>query len=136
MTLTARLGRPHWSVQELAGQLADERNRLDGLRHRDLEVRASFSLSYGGLQTEEQRLFRLLGLLEAPDMARWTAAALLDTSPQRAEDLLEALADARLLDVADPTKPVSAATAATTSSASTLANSPRLPTAKRIAPPR
>src|SRR5450759_3572715 len=81
MTLTARLGRPHWSVQELAGQLADERNRLDGLRHRDLEVRASFSLSYGGLQTEEQRLFRLLGLLEAPDVARWTAAALLDTSP-------------------------------------------------------
>jgi tetratricopeptide (TPR) repeat protein len=94
--------RPHWSVGEMAGQLADERRRLDALRHRDLEIRASFALSYRGLGPRERRLFRLLGLLKAPDVARWTAAALLDTSPPEAEELLEVLADARLLEVTGP----------------------------------
>jgi DNA-binding SARP family transcriptional activator len=91
--------RPHWSVGELAGQLADERKRLDALRHRDLELRASFALSYRGLGPAEQRLFRLLGLLDAPDVAVWTAAALLDTSPAEAGQLLEILADARMVEV-------------------------------------
>jgi DNA-binding SARP family transcriptional activator len=94
--------RPHWSVAELAGRLADEHRRLDTLRHGDLEVRASFALSYGGLGPDERRLFRLLGLLEAPDVARWSAAALLDTTAEDAEDLIETLADARLLDVSGP----------------------------------
>lgn len=94
--------RPHWSIGELAAQLADERRRLDTLRHRDLEVRASFTLSYRGLGADSQRLFRLLGLVDVPDVARWTAAALLDTSPAGAEELLETLADARLLEVTGP----------------------------------
>jgi tetratricopeptide (TPR) repeat protein len=91
--------RPHWSIGELTGQLTDERNRLDALCHHDLEVRASFALSYRGLGAVEQRLFRLLGLLDAPDMTRWSAAALLDASPEEAEELLEVLADARLIEV-------------------------------------
>lgn len=92
--------RPHWSVGDLVGQLADERSRLDVLRHRDLEVRASFALSYHALAADARRLFRLLGLLEAPDVTCLTAAALLDSSPAEAEELLEVLADARLIDVA------------------------------------
>lgn len=94
--------RPHWSTGELVAQLADEHKRLDALQHRDLGVRASFALSYRGLEPAQQRLFRLLGLVEAPDVTVWTAAALLDTTAGEAGDLLEVLADARLVDVIGP----------------------------------
>jgi DNA-binding SARP family transcriptional activator/tetratricopeptide (TPR) repeat protein len=94
--------RPHWSIGDMVGQLADERSRLDALRHRDLEVRASFALSYRALGAAPQRLFRLLGLFEAPDVTCRSAAALLDTSPREAEELLEVLTDARLIEVTGP----------------------------------
>jgi hypothetical protein len=64
-----------------------------------LEVRASLALSYRG-QEEARRLFRLLGLLDAPSFPAWTAAALLDVEPARAEGLLERLVDAQLVDEA------------------------------------
>jgi transcriptional regulator with XRE-family HTH domain len=64
------VGRPHWSLDRLAALLADERGRLDQLAAGDLEVRASVALSYQALTGEQQRTFRLLGLLEAPDFAR------------------------------------------------------------------
>jgi DNA-binding SARP family transcriptional activator len=94
--------RPHWSIGDLVGQLADERSRLDALRHRDLEVRASFALSYHALGAAAQRLFRLLGLFEAPDVTCRSAAALLDASVGEAEELLEVLTDARLIEVTGP----------------------------------
>lgn len=94
--------RPHWSIGDLVGQLADERSRLDALRHRDLEVRASFALSYRALGPTAQRMFRLLGLLEAPDVTGRSAAALLDISLSEAEELLETLTDARLIGAIGP----------------------------------
>ncbi|MFB9834900.1 AfsR/SARP family transcriptional regulator [Actinoallomurus acaciae] len=91
--------RPHWKVIDLVARLTDARHRLDGLRHRDLEVRASFRLSYQALEPAARRLFRLLGLLDTPDFAVRTAAALLDTTPRTAQDLLDDLVDVRLLGV-------------------------------------
>ncbi|GLY79307.1 AfsR/SARP family transcriptional regulator [Actinoallomurus iriomotensis] len=91
--------RPHWKVADLVARLADARHRLDGLRHRDLGVRASFRLSYRALDPPARRLFRLLGLLDTPDFAVWTAAALLDGTPRTAQDLLDELVDVRLLSV-------------------------------------
>jgi DNA-binding SARP family transcriptional activator len=100
----ARLAaRPHWPLSRLAERLRDERRRLDELALGDLEVRASFALSYGALDTEQRRAFRLLGLLDGPDVAASLAAAL-DVAPERAEDLLDALADAHLLEVAEPSR--------------------------------
>jgi tetratricopeptide (TPR) repeat protein len=89
--------RPHWRLARLADRLADEQRRLDELRAGDLEVRSSFMLSYEGLSEEEQRAFRLLGLLDAPDFAVWVAAALLDRSPVDAEALIDRLVDAQLV---------------------------------------
>jgi hypothetical protein len=64
----ARLAaRPHWPLCRMASLLADERGRLDELAHGDLEVRASLSLSYQALGQRQRRLFRRLGLLDAPD---------------------------------------------------------------------
>src|SRR5215813_14244130 len=64
-----------------------------------LEVRASFALSYRGVGELERRAFRLVGLLEVPDIAPWMLSALLDVSAVDAEEIAERLADAQLLDV-------------------------------------
>ncbi|MCT2583175.1 AfsR/SARP family transcriptional regulator [Actinophytocola gossypii] len=93
------MSRPHWRVPDLVSRLEDEQHRLDALRYRDLEVRASFGLSYAGLGSAARRLFRLLGLLEAPDFPLWAAAAALDTELRTAQDLLDELVDVHLLDV-------------------------------------
>src|SRR5262249_39455290 len=59
--------KPHWRVQRLADRLAAQHRRLDELAVGDLEVRASFALSYQAAGEVERRAFRLLGLLEVPD---------------------------------------------------------------------
>jgi tetratricopeptide (TPR) repeat protein/transcriptional regulator with XRE-family HTH domain len=96
----ARLAaRPHWRLAQLVERLSDERRRLDELTHGHLAVGASLALSYRVLEPAVQTLFRRLGLLQAPDVAAWTAAALLDTSVERATELADRLVDARLLQV-------------------------------------
>jgi tetratricopeptide (TPR) repeat protein len=97
----ARLAaRPYWSLSRLARRLAGERGRLDELAVGDLDVRSGLSLSYRALTPAAARAFRLLALLDAPDFAAWIAAPLLDADLDRAVDLVEDLADARLLDAA------------------------------------
>ena len=97
----ARLAaRPHWPLARLAAYLADEYRRLDELQLGDLEVRASLTLSYEGLDALARQAFRRLGLLEAPDFAPWVTAALLDTTLDQADDIVERLVDAQLLDIA------------------------------------
>jgi tetratricopeptide (TPR) repeat protein len=92
--------REHWSLAMFAGRLADERDRLDELTVGDLAVRASFALSYQGLSEEERHAFRLLGLLKAPDFQAWVAAALLDNELAQADDLIDRLVQAQMLEVA------------------------------------
>jgi DNA-binding SARP family transcriptional activator/tetratricopeptide (TPR) repeat protein len=95
----ARLAsRPHWPIGELTRRLKNEVRRLDELSHRGLELRSSIALTYRSLPEQTQRLFRLLALVRAPDFPSWTAAALLDTDLAEAEDVLERLVDAQMLD--------------------------------------
>lgn len=61
-------------------------------------MRASLRLSYRYLAPGAARMFRLLGLLSVPDFAAWAGAALLDIEPAEAEDLVEELVDAQLLE--------------------------------------
>jgi tetratricopeptide (TPR) repeat protein len=97
----ARLGaRPHWRLDRLEADLADEHHRLDQLRLGDLEVRASLALSYQSLDATARRAFRRLGLLEIRDFAPWVTAALLDIPQTQAEELVDTLVDMQLLDVA------------------------------------
>jgi tetratricopeptide (TPR) repeat protein/transcriptional regulator with XRE-family HTH domain len=91
---------PHWPLGRMASLLADERGRLDALAFGDLEVRASLSLSYQGLDAMHRRLFRRLALLDAADVPGWVAGALLDRPAIEAETLMEDLVEAQLLDVA------------------------------------
>lgn len=96
----ARLAsQPLLSLHHLERLLADECNRLDWLKLGDLEVRASLTLSYNHLKPPEQRLFRLLGALHAPDFPAWTANALLDDHTTAPQHLLDPLADAHLIEI-------------------------------------
>jgi tetratricopeptide (TPR) repeat protein len=99
----ARLAsRPHWSLARLAGRLAGERSRLDQLALGDLDVRGCLTLSYRALEPAGARALRLLALLDGPGFGAWVAAPLLGLGLDEAQDLVDTLADARLLDVSGP----------------------------------
>ena len=99
----ARLSsRRTWTVSVLARKLADERRRLDELQAGDQAVKATFELGYGQLDPQQARAFRLLGLVEGPDISLRAAAALLSLDADDAEDMLESLVDTSLLESAAP----------------------------------
>ncbi|MFC4057785.1 BTAD domain-containing putative transcriptional regulator [Planomonospora corallina] len=91
------LARPHWTPAGLAARLGDEQRRLAEFSHGEVGLRANFSLSYRELSPPAAELFRLLGLLDAPDFTDWVVAALLDTGLARAQEHLEELLDAQLV---------------------------------------
>ncbi|MGX7825895.1 AfsR/SARP family transcriptional regulator [Actinokineospora sp. 24-640] len=96
----ARLAsRPHWRIAELVARLRVEARRLDEFAHRGLELRSNIGLTHRALSPRAQLLFSLLALVEAPDFPGWTAAALLDTGLVEAQDLLESLVEARMIEV-------------------------------------
>jgi DNA-binding SARP family transcriptional activator/tetratricopeptide (TPR) repeat protein len=90
---------PHWTLRRFVGRLADERRRLDELRHNDLEVRASLNLSYQVLSPQARDLLMRISLLAVPAIAAWTAAVLLDCDLDGAEDVLDQLLAARMVEV-------------------------------------
>jgi DNA-binding SARP family transcriptional activator len=97
----ARLSaRPHWSIKQLGERLADETGRLDELRHGGLGIRPSISLTYEGTSVQARRLFRRLALLDQPVFSGWLSAALLDQPLAQAEDLLDELVSAQLIETA------------------------------------
>ena len=97
----ARLhARPHWSIQQLADRLADDTHRLDELKHGDMGVRPSISLTYDSTSEEARRLFRRLAILDMPIFPVWMSAALLDQPLAPAEELLDDLVSSRLVEAA------------------------------------
>ncbi|NLU78455.1 tetratricopeptide repeat protein [Micromonospora sp. HNM0581] len=96
----ARLSaRPHWTVEQLASRLENESRRLDELKHGALGIRVSISLTYDNLAEEARRLFRRLALLDFPAFGGWVSAALLDQPLVDAQDLLDELVDAQLVEI-------------------------------------
>jgi DNA-binding SARP family transcriptional activator/tetratricopeptide (TPR) repeat protein len=102
----ARLaGRSGWSIQAMANRLRDEHRRLDEMTAGDLAVRASFEVSFSSLPPASRRrgidpalAFRLLGLWHGPSISSAAAAVLFGSDESRAEDALEVLVDAHLLE--------------------------------------
>lgn len=94
--------RPAWPISRLAGKLADRQRVLRELRTGGLAVDATFALGYAQLERQQARAFRLLGLVDSPDVSARAAAALLDLDPYETEELLESLVDASLLESAAP----------------------------------
>ena len=99
----ARLAsRPGWTVQMLAQRLGDQRRLLDELRIGDLEVAASFQLSYQELPPRVARTFRLLAMSPTTEISVPVATAMLDRDPGDVERDLDTLVESSLLIVAGP----------------------------------
>ncbi len=97
--LAAKLAaRPRMRVAELVGRLANEERSLGHLTAGEVEVRASFALSYTELAPDVARTFRRLGLIAGPDFTAGAVAALATTTVEQAEAHLEVLLDAHLIE--------------------------------------
>ncbi|MEU4425074.1 BTAD domain-containing putative transcriptional regulator [Actinoplanes sp. NPDC024001] len=96
----ARLSaRPHWTVEQLASRLENESRRLDELKHGALGIRVSISHTYDNMDDDARRLFRRLALLDFRVFGGWAGAALLDMPLVEAQDLLDDLVDAQLVEI-------------------------------------
>jgi DNA-binding SARP family transcriptional activator len=91
------LARPGMTLETFAGLLRDERYRLEVLNVGDIGVRASFSLSYNSLAPQQQRIFRLLGLVAGPDFSIEAVSALADQPVSGVRRIIDRLIDAHLL---------------------------------------
>ncbi|MEU3186682.1 helix-turn-helix domain-containing protein [Streptomyces sp. NPDC006923] len=89
--------RSEWSVEHLARRLTDEERRLGALAAGDVRVEAAFELSYRQLAPRAARMLRLLSLVPGPDMTAAYGAALTATDVSEAEDVMEDLVEAGLL---------------------------------------
>jgi DNA-binding SARP family transcriptional activator len=101
--------RTGWTIRAMAGRLRDEHRRLDEMRAGDLAVRASFEVSFTSLpaSTDKQgidpaRAFCLLGLWQGSSISSAASAALFGVPEYAAEDALELLVDAHLLESVAP----------------------------------
>lgn len=91
--------RPHQPLSRLVSRLTDESERLARLsRTQESSVEGVFTASYRQLPAPARRLYRLLGLLPGRDLTVEVASALLSTGPPEAEDLLDHLVAANLLE--------------------------------------
>ncbi|MFF5977997.1 BTAD domain-containing putative transcriptional regulator [Streptomyces olindensis] len=89
-------------LRTLADRLRDDRHRLDELACGDLDVRARLEVGHRSLPERERRAFHLLGLLDLPDFGAWVAGPLLAEDPASAQQVVERLAQARLLEPLGP----------------------------------
>ncbi|SEQ54188.1 DNA-binding transcriptional activator of the SARP family [Lentzea xinjiangensis] len=93
--------RPHLTLADLAGDLADERDRLNVLATGDDEdtaVRAAFSWSYLALKPDAARTFRLIGLHPGAEIGLAAVAALTGVPVPRARALLDVLASGHMVE--------------------------------------
>ncbi|MCU7727225.1 tetratricopeptide repeat protein [Actinoplanes sp. KI2] len=93
----ARLAhRPSWRVSDLLRRLGG--SMLPELAVESRTVAGAFALSFGQLTEPAQRLFRLLGAYPGRSFDALAAAAVADLPLPEAEDLLDDLVDAHLVD--------------------------------------
>ena len=86
-----------WTVEDLLSRLRQQNGRLTELAIGDRGVAAAFALSYRRLSPDQQRLFRLRGLVPGPDFDSHGAAALTGGDVAETDRLVEQLLDLHLL---------------------------------------
>jgi tetratricopeptide (TPR) repeat protein/DNA-binding SARP family transcriptional activator len=97
--VAARLrSHPAWPPSQMVGWLSEATERLGELSDGERSIDGLFRLSTADLGTDQQRLFRLLGLVPGRDIDTYAAAALFGAPVGRAARLLQELFDAHLLD--------------------------------------
>ncbi|MFB7543079.1 BTAD domain-containing putative transcriptional regulator [Streptomyces zaomyceticus] len=100
---SARLqSRPSWTLAFLAGRMSDDMRGLVELRAGDRSVEAAFRVSYDQLGPGLRRGFRALGTNPTARFDGLALAAMLGGSRDEAEDVLEDLVDASLVQQPHP----------------------------------
>jgi tetratricopeptide (TPR) repeat protein len=100
---SARLAaRPRLPITQVTAELAATRDKLYLLDNQEGTIRAVMDTSYEALDSRAARAYRLLSLAPGPDFTAGAAAALLDTITAEAEELVEVLAAASLLEETAP----------------------------------
>jgi tetratricopeptide (TPR) repeat protein len=97
--------RPAASLAELAGELADQKQRLDRLDaggDPQTAIRSVFSWSYRHLEPDAARAFRLLSVATSTDIDLLAATAVIGGTRERAAQLVDQLCRAHLLQAATP----------------------------------
>ncbi|GAA3863358.1 tetratricopeptide repeat protein [Saccharothrix violaceirubra] len=89
---------PHGSLADLADEMSAIDHRLDVLSGEAGNIRAVFSWSYAGLDAQDARLFRLLGLHSGDAFSAEAAAALAGIELSHAVRALDRLVALRLLE--------------------------------------
>ncbi len=89
--------RSRWRLADLAARLRDEKNRLEELKLRDREVRASLAISWAVLDEELRRIFALLAVFEGRPFRTAALAAVAEIDRPVAEDKLYALVSLSLV---------------------------------------
>ncbi|MFJ5269772.1 AfsR/SARP family transcriptional regulator [Streptomyces sp. NPDC088358] len=101
--VAARLAaRPGWTIVSLVDKLADERGRVTRLRFGDIAIDAAFELGYRQLTARQAHAFRLLAPAAEPDLGLPAVAAVLDLDQDSAEDVMESLVDASMVESPAP----------------------------------
>ncbi|MGY4923055.1 AfsR/SARP family transcriptional regulator [Streptomyces sp. 900105755] len=94
--------RPRWAIATLTARLADEWRRIEELRVGDVSIHAAFEVGYRQLPPQQARAFRLLAVAGPLDFGLPMAAAVLATDEATAEEVLESLVDAAMLESPEP----------------------------------
>lgn len=90
--------RGHWRVRRMVERLTDERRRLNELDLEGASIRATLEFSYRSLPERARVLHDRLGLLTQAEFPAWIGAPLLDQPAATAEDTLEDLVAAGLVE--------------------------------------
>ncbi|MFI9005913.1 ATP-binding protein [Actinosynnema sp. NPDC053489] len=85
--------RPQWTVDDLAVRLRDEQRRLSALSAGDLQLRASFAVSYEQLDPGERTVFRRLPLVPVDQYTPELAAVLSEVDEDTARRAFAGLVD-------------------------------------------
>ncbi|WP_433530150.1 BTAD domain-containing putative transcriptional regulator [Micromonospora sp. CA-263727] len=94
--------RPRWRIADLADRLGGARDALAELAAGQRSVGEAFALSYAQVSPAAQRTFRLLGLHPGVRVDTATAAAVAGAALVEAQEALDELVDAHLMDEPEP----------------------------------
>ncbi|GIH05731.1 hypothetical protein Rhe02_37980 [Rhizocola hellebori] len=94
--------RPAWTPTDLLARLRIQNELLAALDDGQRSVYATLDLSYQHLAADAQRLYRLAGLLPGTDMDPYAASALIGSTQDQAQRLLDKLVDDHLLAEPNP----------------------------------
>lgn len=88
---------PTWTLAHLVERLRNRQHRLAELKAGHRSVAAALDVSYQRLSPEQQYAYQLLGSHPGPEIDETSTAALLDSTPISATQILDQLLDANLL---------------------------------------